>query len=329
MKKNKLYFTYLFLILLFLSEVLFLKEKLDPYLFNIYYRPPSFVYQASIKPFSREIKTEKEEGKEPIILNVNSAIVVRVSGDDEEILFEKESKTPFPIASLTKLMTAWVVLEHPEYYSISESISMSEEALEKNGGGKIKQGEQVILNDLLHAMLIQSSNDSAYAIAEAFDEGDNISTPKEKVNSFISLMNLEAEKLFLKKTSFSNCTGLDVPGLNKSTSYDLAEFAKYILKKHPEIFEISAKPYYPISNNKGDILYLATNRNELLEEMDYLFGGKTGWTPKAGGCILLIQEIGQEDYLISIVLGADSPQERFSEIKKLIYLATNNLEFIQ
>jgi D-alanyl-D-alanine carboxypeptidase (penicillin-binding protein 5/6) len=312
MKNTGLYFSYLALILVFTLEGLIIKGNLDSFFFNRYYEPSAFDYQAKIKPFELEVETEEEP---TFFLDVNSAIAFSYS-ENQEFLFEKNPDMSFPIASLTKLMTAWVVLEHPEYYKLSQAANISDEALSRNGGKDLEEGQKVILNDLLHAMLIESSNDSAYAIAENFNVKEDL-TPEKRVSSFISLMNLEAKKLSLKNTVFFSCTGLEWTGTNRSSSRDLVKLAKAIIAKHPEIFEISKKPYYPISNDKGEMLFTAYNRNELLGKIDFLLGGKTGWTPRAGGCILLVQE-KEDGYLISVVLGANSPEERFTEIKKLL-----------
>jgi D-alanyl-D-alanine carboxypeptidase len=318
MKKISFYLPYLFLILLFFFVGMVIKKNLDSFFFNMYYEPPVLGYRAEIKPFSIELEEETEPEEKESFLDVHSAISVRISEGKKDVLFEKNANTSFPIASITKLMTAWVVLEHPEYFVLSQSVPISKEALKKYGNNHLEEGSQIILNDLLHAMLIHSNNSSAYAIAESFNIKDQELKPEERLNSFIQLMNFESEKLGLKNTYFFNCTGLDEIGINRSSSHDLITLAENILEKHPEIFEITAKSYYPISNNEGETVYVAYNRNELLGKVNYLFGGKTGWTLRAGGCILLVQEFGESDYLISIVLGANSPQERFTEVKKMI-----------
>lgn len=317
MKKIRFCLPYVILVLIFFLEGIIIKGGLDSFFFNKYYSPP-LEYRAKIKPLLRETETEEEPEEKEFSLDVFSATAVKLSEEKKEILFEKNTNTSFPIASITKLMTAWVVLEHPEYYDLSQSVSISKEALAKNGNKYLEEGNQIILNDLLHAMLIHSNNSSAYAIAESFDIENEDLTKEERLNAFVQLMNFEAKKLGLENTFFANPTGLDGNKVNRSSSRDLIKLSESILETHPQIFEISAKPYYPISNNKGETVYLAYNRNELLGKISYLFGGKTGWTFRAGGCILLVQKFREDNYLISIVLGADSPQSRFVEIKKML-----------
>lgn len=318
MKKIRFYLPYVILVLVFFLEGMIIKGGLDSFFFNKYYSPPPLEYRAKIKPLLRETELEEESEEKEFSLDVYSAIAVKLSEEKKEILFEKNTNTSFPIASITKLMTAWVVLEHPEYYNLSQSVSMSKEALAKNGNKYLEEGNQIILNDLFHAMLIHSNNSSAYAIAESFDIKNNEMSKEERLNAFVQLMNFEAKKLGLENTFFANPTGLDGNKVNRSSSQDLIKLSESILERHSQIFEISAKPYYPISNNKGETVYLAYNRNELLGKVSYLFGGKTGWTFRAGGCILLVQKFGKDNYLISIVLGANSPQARFVEIEKML-----------
>jgi len=165
---------------------------------------------------------------------------------------------------------------------------------------------------LLYIMLIESSNDAAYALAETIG-----------LDNFIDKMNQKAKELGMEDTYFINTTGLDVndslPTLtNFSTAQDMARLSKYILLKDPKIFEISSLNYYEAMNASGNFHHLAINTNELLNLNSHVIGGKTGYTPKAGGCMILILKPEKGGYIINVILGTVSQEARFEEMKKLV-----------
>jgi len=295
------------------------QKSLEDFLFSQYYQPP---LSAQIGFAVLDAEKEKIDVSN-FDIEANAAISVKVDkGGKEKVLFEKNSEAPLPLASLTKLVTAWVVFEYPEYYDFSREVRISQESIKKEGDSGLSEGQIVSINDLLYSMLIDSSNDSAYAIAEALVP-ETEAKSEQIAEAFVSLMNLGAkENIGLKRTFFVNPTGLDpedqtqIP--NYSTARDLVELSKNILFKHPEIFEIS-------KNNSALIFgdYLAVNKNIILNHNT--IGRKTGWTPRAGGCILIVQKNQKGEYFINVILGTDSPDSRFSEMQKLInrYQYTN------
>ena len=299
-------------------------QDLENFLFSFHYEP--LLAQSSLVNFVDEIDDEqkiKESDVSVFEIEAKSAISVKInSKGEQEVLFEKDSDAILPIASLTKLMTAWVVFQYPEYYKFSNTILISEEALEKNENPGVKENEEISLKTILYSMLIESSNYSAYAVAENLGSKEEHLTPDERVETFIYLMNLEAkENLKLENTNFINCTGLDDGSpyslKNRSTVKDLVQLSWFILNEHPEIFDISIKPSYPVSNIYNENIYLAMNKNQLIGELPNIIGGKTGWTYMAGGCIILIQKNESDEYFIHVILGTDSQESRFSEIEKL------------
>lgn len=236
----------------------------------------------SLKPIrSRQIENPKIEAKSAISVLIDSQ-------GSEKILYEKAGDKKLPIASLTKLMTANVVLEN---YELSQEIKISE------------TGRTFSIEYLLYPLLMESSNDAAYTLANDYNE------ITEEI--FVSLMNLKAESLGLENTHFVNPTGLDSNPptvLNYSTAKDLVRLTKYLLKK-PLIWKILSTPKF---DTYGPELI---NTNELLGEIPQL-GGKTGWTLEAGGCFLLVMEAPRSsDYIINVILGS---KDRFGEMKKLI-----------
>lgn len=242
-------------------------------------------------------------------LKAESAISVFINPKgEEEILFERNISVRRPIASLTKLMTALVAekeYEPEQIFVISQTAVNQEE-----DKGILKTGENLSLKELLHIMLIESSNDAAWAIGEG----------KE---NFSEAMNLEAQGLGLENTYFINPTGLD--GFeNYSTAADLVKLAKYIVKQHPQIFEITAKQSYEVLNPDGSLHhFIGENTNKLLGEAPGIIGGKTGYTDEAGGCIILLLKNEKGGYFINVILGTASADERFQEMKKLIDFCKN------
>ena len=283
-KGLKIFFISLFLSFPFWWGINLFNEKLENYI----------LAQVSV-PIENIIFVPQKR-KPPLFLNAKSAISVKTDLENfEKILFAKEEKTPLPIASLTKLMTALVVFE--EGYDLNEKVLISKQAANQEDVpvfGNLKEGEGLKVEELLELSLVYSSNDAAFALSE-------------KIPNFVEKMNNLAKKLGMENTHFSNPTGLDS---NYSTAKDLVKLTKYILKNHPQIFEISRRvPKYKLDNG----IYSIFLPKEII-------GGKTGYTPEAGGCLLFIFRDEKEPniFYINLILGAQSIQGRVEEMQKLV-----------
>ncbi len=254
--------------------------------------------------------------QEEINVKAQAAMSLLVTPEGEEILFEKNISGKRPIASITKLMTALTAFELD--YHLDQPLEVSQAAVnQEEETGDLKPGEKLPFSDLLHSMLIESSNDAAFAIAEGIFVGRGDPITKD---SFVKMMNQEADALGLENTNFVNPTGLN--GMeNYSTCNDLTIVVRYILEKYPEIFEVTQKDSYEVFDANGNFHHsIEENTNKLLNEFPEVVGGKTGYTEEAGGCILLVMDNPKgEGYIINIILGAGSPESRFSEMRKLIY----------
>jgi len=216
--------------------------------------------------------------------------------DTDKVVFEKNINLKLPIASLTKLMTAVIVLDR---YDLSQIITVSKEAsMQDLMKQDVKLGDSLSVENLFNIMLIKSSNKSAYALSEIIGEKE-----------FVSLMNKKAKDLGLNDTFFSDPTGLD--SKNISTANDLTKLAKYILKGYPKILDTSRLKEMDIPGF-GKI----ANTDQLLDEIPEVICSKTGFTADAKGCLLLIVNNPKNNgYLINVILGAD---DRFLEMRKLI-----------
>lgn len=244
-------------------------------------------------------------------LEAKSAISVLIADDKERILFEKDIDEKLAMASLTKLMTAIITLEH---YDLSKEIIISEESVNQHGSiNKLEQGKSFTAKYLLYPLLIESSNNAAFALANDYPEMN------EKL--FVELMNQKAKELEMKNTFFINSSGLDPEDFNGKTNYstvdDLTKLTKELLE-NPIIWEILSLPRY---SEYGPEL-INTNRFLIDNETDWqkrIVGGKTGYTRQAGGCLLLVVEMPRnQGFLVSIILGANGRDVRFYEMKKLV-----------
>jgi len=240
-------------------------------------------------------------------VNAEAAISVKTNFQGKSTnLFEKNINTPLPIASLTKLMTAVVVLDN---YNLSDTavvdkIADSQDSMKHD----VVLGQTMSVENFLNIMLIESSNKSAYVLSEG--PGGYPGEP-----AFVDLMNKKAKDVGLQDTFFVDPTGLSAGDV--STASDLVKLAEYILsnKKYSKISDVSKLRGLTIKGF-GNV----ENTDELLAEIPDIICSKTGFTTAAKGCLLVaIGPTGlpskNNDYLINVILGAD---DRFSEMRKMI-----------
>jgi len=218
-----------------------------------------------------------------------------------KVLAERDSKIRIPMASTTKTMTAVVVLENSK---LNDIVTVSQNAINTYGVGiGLRAGEHLTIESLLYSTLLNSSNDSAVALAEHVSETEE---------EFAKLMNKKAKELNLSGSHFVNAAGLDNPEHYMSVS-DLAFLAKYALE-NPTFAEIVRTKEKTITSLEG-INHNLKNSNKLINGGEYkILGVKTGYTEEAGECLVTLAEY-QEHQLLTVVL--NSP-DRFLETKKLL-----------
>lgn len=240
-------------------------------------------------------------------LRLNARAYLLMDAVTGRILIEKNSQMRLPMASTTKIMTAIVALEKGD---LSSKVTVSRMAASIGGSSfHLIVGETMSLENLLYGLLLPSGNDAAIAIAEHIG-GD--------VETFVEMMNQKAREIGAENTSFKNPHGLDEPG-HYTTARDLALITRYALNipKFKEI--VSTKD---IVINEGKYPRHIYNTNRLLRISDNIDGVKTGYTGKAGKCLVATaQKNGFR--LISIVLGA---QDHFSTSLRLINYGFDNYE---
>ncbi len=220
------------------------------------------------------------------------------------VLAEHNADERVEPASLTKMMTAYVVLSEMAKGTIGENdeVLVSEKAWRMQGSKMfIEVGKRVPVHELLKGMVIQSGNDASIALAEHAAGSED---------AFVDLMNLYAKRLGLAHTHFANATGWPHPD-HYTTARDLALLAAALIRDFPEHYELYKEKEYTWNNIRQ------FNRNRLLWMDDRVDGVKTGHTESAGYC--LVASAAQDDMrLISVVLGTASDNARASASRKLL-----------
>jgi D-alanyl-D-alanine carboxypeptidase (penicillin-binding protein 5/6) len=228
-----------------------------------------------------------------------------------QVLAEREADAPADPASLTKLMTAYLVFDavKEKRLSLDQKIPVSKRAWqERKGGGSLMFIDTTMtptVDELLHGVIIQSGNDASVALAEAVGG---------TLEQFAAMMNRQAQAWGLKNTSFKNPTGLTEAG-HKSTARDVAVIASHVIRDHPDFYSYYSMKDYRYNNISQP------NRNVLLRRDPAVDGMKTGYTEAAGYCMVAS---AQRDFpngkrrLLSVVLGAASMEGRANESQKLL-----------
>lgn len=258
---------------------------------------------------SSVINTSSEITTEPTI-NSRSAIVYdRLSGT---ILYGKNENEKRKMASTTKIMTAIVVIEKS---NLDDIVLVSSKAA-STGGSRLglHTNDKISVLNLLYGLLLCSGNDAAVALAEYVGGS---------VDGFADLMNTKASELNLTSTHFVTPHGLDNED-HYTTAYELALITNYALKN--EVFRnlVGTKNYTISINGYSKNL---SNTNELLGNLDGVYGVKTGFTNGANRCLVTSIKRGNMD-LICIVLGADTKKDRTKDSNELIKYAFKNFEMV-
>lgn len=221
-----------------------------------------------------------------------------------QILVEHNAHEPLPPASLTKIMTDYIVARelHNGNLSLDEQVTISVNAW-RMGGSKmfVREGTRVSVEDLLRGLIIQSGNDATVALAEHIAGGED---------AFAELMNQQADRLGLKTSYFVNATGW--PDERQVTSaYDMAVLTRALIRDFPENYAMYREKSFTYNN------ITQQNRNLLLWRDATVDGVKTGHTEAAGYCLVASAE-RDGMRLISVVMGTSSEQARARESQKLL-----------
>lgn len=255
-----------------------------------------------------------EEKNVKLVDGVKSAILIE--RDTGQVLYEENSDTPLPPASMTKIMTLLLIMEALDKGKIQmdEKVRASEYAASM-GGSQIflEPGEEMTVEDLLKGIAIASGNDASVAMAE------RIAGSEEQ---FVSMMNQKAKELGLKNTHFKNSTGLPAKG-HYSSAKDMAVIAKELLK-YGEITKFTGT-YEDYLREGTDKKFWLVNTNRLVKFYDGVDGVKTGYTNEAKYCLTATAKKGNMR-VIAVVFGAKTPKDRNAQITKLLDYAFSQYE---
>ena len=256
---------------------------------------------AGLAAFGQALPAPEIAAREYLLIDMNAS----------QVLAERNADAPADPASLTKLMTAYLVFVQLKEHKLSldQKVPVSLRAwAERKGGGSLMFIDTTMtpsVDELLQGVIVDSGNDASVALAEAVGGS---------VDAYVGMMNRQAQAWGLKSTTFKNVTGLTEAG-HRSTPRDMTVIAQHIIRDFPEYYHYYSQREYKFNNIRQD------NRNLLLKRDPSVDGMKTGFTDAAGYCLLAS---AQRDFpngkrrLMAIVMGADSMQGRANEAQKLL-----------
>lgn len=271
----------------------------------------------------------KKEGFSDLNLpNAHSAVILDTESGN--ILYKKNLTEHRGIASTTKLLTAMIVIDRIK--NLDEFVTIPKDVLFIEGTkvgcitstkclhNRLEENEKIRVKDLLYAMLMNSANDAATALAIHVSGSER---------QFAELMNLRAEELNLGDSNFCRPSGLEVDPPRReeecySSAYDIGRVMVQLLikDKYKELWEIMNTSELEIKSKDGNITHKLKNTNRLLKENPNILGAKTGFTPRAGYSLVLAgRNLDNSKKVVAVVL---DDKDRFSDGKKMIEWAFEN-----
>lgn len=248
---------------------------------------------------------------EEVSISARAAYVWDVRG--QRALYKKNESETLPLASITKLMTAMVT---HELISERTDVSLPLTAIQQSGNSGLVAGETLSIEELNQLALVSSSNDAAFALANAAGAllGD-----RDPAQQFIAAMNIRADELELDSLAFLNTTGLDIntsaPGA-VGNAKEVSFLLEYILEEYPQIISITQEDSTRVYNSNG-IYHDADNTNAIISRIPNLLASKTGYTDLAGGNLTVAFDLGLDRPIIVTVLGS-TRDARFTDVLTLI-----------
>jgi len=240
----------------------------------------------------------KKSDKDLPEITAQSVIIMDMETD--YVIFEKNSRKQLPIASISKIVTALIA---EEKLSSDHEIIISQQAINTEGGtGKLNIGEKFTAKGLIDLMLISSSNDAAVQIALEISG---------EIENFSELMNKKVKNFGLLDSSFTEPSGLNAK--NISTAFDIAQIADATFEKS-DIWDILGQDGMDAESVDGETRYLK-NTNQIIDD-PRIISGKTGFTNEAGGTLVVVAELGEENRkMVFVILGSE---DKFGEMTMLL-----------
>ena len=254
--------------------------------------------------FISNVNADEPRFYTPEAPSVAAKAFVLMDHNSGKILASKNENEMRPPASLTKLMTSYVIFKRLKegFITLDEEVKISEKAWKTRGSRSfIEIGKMIKLEVLLQGMIIQSGNDASVALAEhiAGSEG-----------TFVLFMNDYAQQIGMKNSNFENASGLP-NDKQYTTAKDMAILSSAMIREFPDYYKWYSQKEFTYNN------ITQPNRNKLLSRDSTVDGLKTGWTEKAGYCLVTsANRVGMR--LVSVVLGSASSVTRTAETEKLL-----------
>ncbi len=239
------------------------------------------------------------------------SLIIKDLGKDKT-LFKKDENEIIRPASLTKIMTCIIAIESGK---MNKTVTITKKMIDVEPTRlDLKVGDQVKLKDLVHAALIKSANDAAFAIAYYLGDGEK--------SNFIKMMNQKATQIGMKKSNFENPAGFDDPK-HKTTAKDLMKLAEYAIKNKTfnSIVKLNKYTFKTLNSNKTFSVYTS---NKLQKTNKYIVGLKTGYTNGAGACLIARAKKDKKDILV-VMLNANNRWENAQQIFDETLKSTKNI----
>ncbi|WP_429158956.1 D-alanyl-D-alanine endopeptidase [Aeromonas veronii] len=264
---------------------------------------PATMDSAHANPFSASSKSSSGFLERRDVPNLSSAAFVVANHRTGEVISERNGNRVMPIASLTKLMTALVVLD--ANLRLNEMLTVTNADIDriKGTGSRLAIGSRLSRAEMLHIALMSSENRAASALARHYPGGQR---------AFVEAMNAKARMLGMWNTRYADSTGLNPR--NVSTAQDLAKLAA-AAASYPLIRQYSTDEQSYVRTNKRQLHYL--NSNRLIREGQWEFTlSKTGYIREAGRCLVLGTKVNREP-VIMVLLNAETTNDRVADAKRL------------
>lgn len=249
---------------------------------------------------------------------------VLMDADTGRVLYGRAPDEVLPMASTTKIMTLILALEYGTPDDVVTVSSYAAKMPDVKLG--LRAGDQFVLHDLLYSMMLESHNDSACAVAEQVGGS---------VESFAQMMNQKAAEIGLHDTYFITPNGLDAEdavGVHSTTAEDLAKLMRYcvFVSEEKEKFQaICQTRQYTFTSCDGTRQFTVYNKNALLDQMDGVLAGKTGFTGNAGYCYVAAVNVGEKHFIVAL-LACGWPHNRhykWADTKALLAYGDANYEY--
>ncbi len=248
-------------------------------------------------------------------LATNSSSAILIESTTGKILYEKNSDEELAPASMTKMMTLYLIYEalSNNSFGVYDTVTVSEYA-SSMGGSQVylAEGEQITIDELLRAIAIGSANDAAVQMSEIVAGTES---------TFVTMMNERVKEWGLVNTNFMNSTGLDEDN-HYSSAHDMAIIGKMLINDYPEVLELTSI-YESTIRNDSTSPFSLFNTNKLVKKYDNIDGLKTGYTDSAKYCLTSTM-YNDSMRVIAVVMGAETSELRNSDTVGLLNYGLNN-----